>query len=218
ALCLRQEPRPEAKPQDALPPPSLPLFLVGDPKQAIYSFRGGDLRTYLTARARFHDLATKGRAQGLGLDANHRSSKALIETLNAVFAHPEWFGPAPETSADPAWQLPATSGQIVFTPVTAGRADAGGDADAAAGPVLFLRDFTPAAAPEASGSGSENKDGKIPKPRKADVERAVRNWIVARIAAAIRDDNALPQDFAVLARTKAEGEAIARLLRRRGVP
>ena len=28
-----------------------PLFLVGDPKQAIYSFRNADLHTYLRARA-----------------------------------------------------------------------------------------------------------------------------------------------------------------------
>ncbi len=31
-------------------PPRQPLFLVGDPKQAIYSFRNADLHTYLQAR------------------------------------------------------------------------------------------------------------------------------------------------------------------------
>lgn len=29
-----------------------PVFLVGDPKQAIYSFRNADLHTYLAARKR----------------------------------------------------------------------------------------------------------------------------------------------------------------------
>lgn len=206
ALCLRQEPRPGAAPQDALHPPPLPLFLVGDPKQAIYSFRGGDLRTYLTARARLRDLATRGRAQGLGLDANHRSRKSLIELLNAVFAHPDWFGPAPEMPADAAWQLPGASDQIVFTPVTAGRTD-----EEQAGPALVLREF-------GAGGDGPQEDGKRREPRKADVEREVRGWIASRIAAAIRDEQALPQDFAVLTRSNAEGDAIARLLRRRGVP
>ncbi len=216
ALCLRRETRPEAAPRD-VPPPSLPLFLVGDPKQAIYSFRGGDLRTYLTARARFHDLATSGRAQGLGLDANHRSGKNLIDILNAVFAHAGWFGPAPEPPEDPAWQLPGASDQIVFTPVTAGRSDADAATPGTTGPALLLRDF------DRGDETSEEADtkeagGKAYAPRKAEVERAVRAWIAARIAAAIRDRKAVAEDFAVLTRSNAEGEALARLLRRRGVP
>src|SRR5690606_20563766 len=31
--------------------PEPALFLIGDPKQAIYGFRGGDVETYLAARA-----------------------------------------------------------------------------------------------------------------------------------------------------------------------
>ncbi|MDR3352700.1 MAG: exodeoxyribonuclease V subunit beta [Zoogloeaceae bacterium] len=53
------------------------LFFVGDPKQAIYSFRQADLHTYLEARAatprRFH------------LDANQRSSEGVIRGINALF-------------------------------------------------------------------------------------------------------------------------------------
>ncbi len=209
ALCLRQEPRPGAEPRDALPPP-LPLFLVGDPKQAIYSFRGGDLDTYLNARTRLHALASRGRAQGLGLDANHRSRKALIDVLNAVFSQEEWFGPTPEAPADPAWQLPAASDQIVFTPVTAGRS---GDENTPA-PALIVREFGVAEESPASAEGGEKRSG----PRKPDVERAVRGWIAARIAGAVRRNEAQPKDFAVLTRANAEGEAIARLLKRRGVP
>ncbi|HWP20275.1 MAG TPA: exodeoxyribonuclease V subunit beta [Burkholderiaceae bacterium] len=54
-----------------------PLFLVGDPKQAIYRFRNADLHTYLAARE-------QARAQ-YTLDANQRSSPQLIEALNALF-------------------------------------------------------------------------------------------------------------------------------------
>jgi exodeoxyribonuclease V beta subunit len=54
-----------------------PVFLVGDPKQAIYGFRGADVFTYLRARA-----AADGRRR---LERNWRSEKALVTAVNAVF-------------------------------------------------------------------------------------------------------------------------------------
>jgi exodeoxyribonuclease V beta subunit len=54
-----------------------PLFFVGDPKQAIYSFRNADLHTYLQARE--HADAERTLAH------NQRSSAALIAALNALF-------------------------------------------------------------------------------------------------------------------------------------
>ncbi|MCR5867196.1 exodeoxyribonuclease V subunit beta [Aquincola sp. J276] len=54
-----------------------PLFFVGDPKQAIYSFRNADLHTYLHARAQATAEYTLGD--------NQRSSAALIGALNAFF-------------------------------------------------------------------------------------------------------------------------------------
>ncbi len=54
-----------------------PVFLVGDPKQAIYSFRGADLFAYLAAR---HDAQ-----QRYTLDVNWRSDPRLLTALNAVF-------------------------------------------------------------------------------------------------------------------------------------
>ena len=56
---------------------SSPLFLVGDPKQAIYSFRNADLPTYLQARA--------GAAQVYTLSENQRSTAPLLRGLNALF-------------------------------------------------------------------------------------------------------------------------------------
>ena len=54
------------------------LLLIGDPKQAIYSFRGADIFTYLRAR-----LATQGRHEHL--DTNFRSSKSMVSAVNRVF-------------------------------------------------------------------------------------------------------------------------------------
>ncbi|HRX69821.1 MAG: exodeoxyribonuclease V subunit beta [Candidatus Competibacteraceae bacterium] len=54
-----------------------PVFLVGDPKQAIYSFRGADIFAYLTARSDTQQQHT--------LDVNWRSDPRLLTALNAVF-------------------------------------------------------------------------------------------------------------------------------------
>ena len=54
------------------------LVMVGDPKQAIYRFRGGDLATYLAAR---------GEAGALyRLDENRRSTAELIDGFNRLLA------------------------------------------------------------------------------------------------------------------------------------
>ncbi|QIK38350.1 UvrD-helicase domain-containing protein [Caldichromatium japonicum] len=55
------------------------LLMVGDPKQAIYGFRGADIHAYLSART-----ATCGRHASL--DVNYRSAPGLIEAVNALFA------------------------------------------------------------------------------------------------------------------------------------
>jgi len=54
-----------------------PLFFVGDPKQAIYSFRNADLHTYLEAGR--HAVARYSLAE------NQRSSEPLIRALNRLF-------------------------------------------------------------------------------------------------------------------------------------
>ncbi len=58
------------------------LYLVGDPKQAIYRFRGADIYSYLEAKS-----ALRGGSE-LGLTTNFRSSHALNEGLNFLFSAP----------------------------------------------------------------------------------------------------------------------------------
>jgi exodeoxyribonuclease V beta subunit len=55
------------------------LILIGDPKQAIYGFRGGDVHTYLRARSRVAEPQTLAR--------NFRSSPAYLRALNALYAN-----------------------------------------------------------------------------------------------------------------------------------
>ncbi len=54
-----------------------PLFLIGDPKQSIYSFRGADIRTYLRVAAEARDRYTLLR--------NFRSSEGLVRAVDATF-------------------------------------------------------------------------------------------------------------------------------------
>lgn len=54
-----------------------PVFLVGDPKQAIYSFRGADIFAYLAARS--------AAREQYSLDVNWRSTPQLIHALNTLF-------------------------------------------------------------------------------------------------------------------------------------
>jgi len=62
--------------------PETGLFLIGDPKQAIYAFRGADIYTYLRARQ-----ATTGRLHTLG--TNFRSSHGIVNAVNHVFERAE---------------------------------------------------------------------------------------------------------------------------------
>ncbi len=57
------------------------LYLIGDPKQAIYRFRGADIHSYFSAR----EAATKL----LTLNTNYRSHPLLIGEINRLFSERE---------------------------------------------------------------------------------------------------------------------------------
>jgi len=61
------------------------LFMVGDPKQAIYAFRGADVSTYDRARAA---LEHRWPENTLKIGANFRSRPAILTHVNACFAAP----------------------------------------------------------------------------------------------------------------------------------
>jgi exodeoxyribonuclease V beta subunit len=62
------------------------LLLIGDPKQAIYKFRGADIYTYINAKRRLnpeHDM--------FSLQTNWRSTGALVAAVNHLFDQPNVF-------------------------------------------------------------------------------------------------------------------------------
>lgn len=80
------------------------LVLIGDPKQAIYAFRGGDIQAYLQARAALPASSVRV------IRRNFRSHPALLGALNQLYAlaGPQGFGASP----------------IAYQPVQSGKAEA----------------------------------------------------------------------------------------------
>lgn len=77
------------------------MIMIGDPKQAIYGFRGGDVFAYLHAA---------GDAEGqYSLDTNYRSTSGVLQAVESLFAQP----------TERPFMLP----EIRFMPVQAGRKD-----------------------------------------------------------------------------------------------
>ena len=75
------------------------MIMVGDRKQAIYGFRGGDMLTFLKA----HQDVFGKQGHAYHLVENHRSVKPLVEVVDALFQRQTDFGE-----------------QVVYTPVQAG--------------------------------------------------------------------------------------------------
>ncbi|MBA2292042.1 MAG: UvrD-helicase domain-containing protein, partial [Gemmatimonadales bacterium] len=121
-----------------------PLIIVGDPKQAIYSWRGADLQAYLDTRR----AAGEGRV--FRLERNWRSSQRLLDGLASLFTRaPDPFG------------VPAA--HMDFIPVAAGRDAASlDDPDSTAA----LRWIVP--------SGPSNKDNVKGEIREQVVREIVR--------------------------------------------
>ncbi|WP_313714070.1 exodeoxyribonuclease V subunit beta [Pseudomonas sp.] len=163
------------------------LFMIGDPKQAIYSFRGADIYTYLQARE-----ATVGRHYTLG--TNYRSTQAMVEAVNHCFSYAEGHPRGAFRFAEEGQGNP-----VPFTSVNAnGRDDvlqiAGKDqpaltfwqlqTDGVINNATYLREAAEAsasaiqawldpAAPERSGLRAAN--GEIIALRPADIAILVRN-------------------------------------------
>ncbi|SBS27731.1 RecBCD enzyme subunit RecB [Marinomonas aquimarina] len=95
----------------AEPHPDTGFFMIGDPKQAIYRFRGADIFTYLAAKR------DTGERQ-YTLTHNYRSAPDLVASVNHFFEHAEAMNPKGAFLFKDAGQDP-----IPFQPVGAGKKD-----------------------------------------------------------------------------------------------
>ncbi|GAA5235458.1 exodeoxyribonuclease V subunit beta [Verticiella sediminum] len=187
--------------------PDRALVLIGDPKQAIYAFRGADIHTYLDARARAGDrLYTLRR--------NFRSSASMVAAVNHVFA-------AAETRADGngAFLFRRDGGNPVpFLPVEARHGDGGFVLDGKPCTAALTLWQQPRAQPErALGKGAY---------RQAQAA-ACASQIVRLLDAGLRGRailhengktfNLRPADIAVLVSNRTEAAEVRDALRERGV-
>lgn len=174
------------------------LLLIGDPKQAIYSFRGADIFAYLRAR---HDAGAERR---YSLDTNWRSVTPLVDGVNALFLRQS----TPFLYAD----------AIEFQPArAAGGADHKRLVEGGASPVPL--EFWALPAPD-------NDKGKSRTLAKEKVAAEVLPQLARRVATLLAngrrrgDDREIPlapRDIAVLVRTNDQGADVQAALRRLGI-
>ena len=71
------------------------LFIVGDPKQSIYEFRGADVDAYLHTKHLFEAVLDQKENKVVYLTKNFRSSLELCDYFNSTFATFENYEPIP---------------------------------------------------------------------------------------------------------------------------
>ncbi len=168
------------------------LLMIGDPKQAIYSFRGADIHAYLQAKRGTPAVARHT------MDVNWRSTTALVDGVNALFGRLD----------DPFLFAP----DIGFAPV-----GAGGRADAE--PLLVdgkrpvpLRFWVPEEG-GALGSG----DYRAASARAVAAQCAVLLEGARRGTVTLGPRELRPRDIAVLVRSNPQADQIQRALREAGI-
>lgn len=193
---------------DAADPEQRLLCLIGDPKQAIYRFRGGDLATYLRARERVRRLAATGGAAGeYALDANYRSRPAVLQALETVFtAHAQPF-------RDPRIEFHALR-------AAGSAADADLRIDDANAPALTMHWLPPPAPDKTQHHSSNAYKGFRGKEDELPLLCATAVAAIADLLAhaTLRGEPLQPSDIAVLTRSNDEALRMHRALAVAGLP
>ena len=173
----------------------LPLFLIGDPKQAIYSFRGADIFAYLEAAG---DVEAGRR---FTLTENWRSSPRLLAALNRLFA---------------GGGRPFVYDEIAYHPVRAGNEKSGTAFLLPDGGESPLQVWL---VPPGGGDGGlkvGDANTLIPAAVAAEISRLLR---AGRYGTALVDGRPLlPQDVAVIVRNQWQAGYVQEALRAAGIP
>jgi exodeoxyribonuclease V beta subunit len=170
------------------------LTLIGDPKQAIYSFRGGDIFTYMQARKR-------PAIQHYNLQVNWRSQPDLVKAVNTLFTmrpdafvYPDSidFRAAEANPANRRYQLLVNQQPL---------------------PALTLWQL-PLTEQHGNHSRAEMRE-LINQAIVSEISGLLQ--AAARGAASIDGKPVASGDIAILVRQASEGQALARILRQHGI-
>ncbi|WP_337243393.1 exodeoxyribonuclease V subunit beta [Luteimonas sp. gir] len=175
------------------------LFLIGDPKQAIYGFRGGDVQTYL--------LAARDAIAAPPLDRNFRSRPSLLAAIEALYAQ--------------AGEAAFFDRQIRFHRVLPGtkRTDADFQRAGAPAPALMLWQ-APAPPADDAGKRRPHSAGRARELATQACVAAIHAVLIeARTGTATLDGAPVqPGDIAVLVRKHSEATQIQQALAAVGIP
>ncbi|MEC7840292.1 MAG: UvrD-helicase domain-containing protein [Chlamydiota bacterium] len=166
------------------------LYLVGDPKQSIYSFRQADIYTYLMA------AKALGKENIATLDTNFRSEPRLVDALNALFS---------ESNCPEFITLPRTQSTIHYSPVKAGKEDLKMDFSDSMGNIhFFLADE------------SVNRSNTF--PLETLEQKYFFPFIVQEIQKLTTSLNLQYQQFAILISDRYQGERLSLFLNQYEIP
>ncbi|MBO7741678.1 MAG: UvrD-helicase domain-containing protein, partial [Victivallales bacterium] len=168
------------------------FFMVGDPRQAIYSFRGGDVFAYLNAR---NHVEKEGRCYTLS--TNYRSSGDIVGHICNLFK----------------------GNSFAHDEITIGNLNAGGDnnnlhffnraGDVQQSPVFLVKD-------QDAGENGSSDDAKQARRTAVLVMQLMNGgWTIGT-----RDERRAVKssDIAVLCRSNQTATAVIRELQRKGIP
>lgn len=179
--------------------PNRYLVLIGDPKQAIYGFRGADVNTYLAAKELAVSETIPDEVERVfNLKKTFRQPEKLVFALNALFRRPHsllkdglGFTPAQSAIPDAKLQIP-NENQDARLEVWI--APDGGD------------EYT----------DNTKRLGCISGAVASEIVRILNSG--AEIVSQDKSKKVVPSDFAVLVSSHEQAEVICAALRERGVP
>ena len=171
--------------------PSQYLYLIGDPKQAIYKFRGADIHSYLSAQKQAEHQFTLGQ--------NWRSHPQLVEAVNALFQRERAFLLDGLEFIDVAPGLSADKGELHYA------------GQAAATMVLWQL-------PESDSKSGYWTAGKAAEDIRIAVVNEVVGLLSGDYSLQPADRALLPKDIAILVRTNTQAREYQAALRLAGVP
>jgi exodeoxyribonuclease V beta subunit len=177
------------------------LHVIGDPKQAIYAFRGADVFTYLAAR---DHLLDKG-AELVALVDNFRSTPRMIDALNRIL---DQRGPQELLNGDIKYDHPVECGK----PGMRALDSRGGEIE----PITFLR-YLPRQANGGGGDGVAVARERLGRHIAQTIHRILDEPDAAIFIVEGERRRVEARDIFILTRSWSEARAIAKYLREAGV-